>query len=36
MNEIPLRALSGLGLFVLLGLAWLASSEGAPARVSTA
>ena len=27
MNEIALRALSGLGVFVLLGLAWLASSE---------
>ncbi len=29
MNEIALRALSGVGLFVLLGLAWLASSDRA-------
>jgi concentrative nucleoside transporter, CNT family len=29
MNELALRALSGLGLFVLLGLAWLMSSDRA-------
>jgi len=29
MNEIPLRALSGVGLFALLAIAWLASSDRA-------
>lgn len=29
MNEIPLRVLSGVGLFVLLAIAWLASSDRA-------
>ena len=29
MNEIPLRVLSGVGLFVLLAIAWLASSHRA-------
>jgi CNT family concentrative nucleoside transporter len=27
MNDLPLRALSGVGLFVMIGIAWLASSD---------